>query len=76
MRCLYVIVDLHVSTVCVMCDMCVQVFTLPKTTKIGGTESALSLKQIIDRLKDVYCRNIGVEFMFINDRTKCTSPLS
>ncbi|XP_064395206.1 2-oxoglutarate dehydrogenase complex component E1-like isoform X3 [Halichondria panicea] len=48
-----------------------KVFTLPKTTKIGGSETALSLKDIITRLKTVYCQNIGVEFMFINDRTKC-----
>lgn len=48
-----------------------KVFTLPKTTKIGGTESALPLREILNRLKAIYCSNMGVEFMFINDRYKC-----
>ncbi len=46
-------------------------FTLPKTTRIGGSETALPLKEIVKRLKDTYCNNIGVEYMFINDRSKC-----
>ena len=46
-------------------------FTLPKTTRIGGSETALPLKEIVKRLKDTYCNNIGVEYMFINDRAKC-----
>ena len=48
-----------------------QMFTLPKTTRIGGSETALPLNEIVKRLKDTYCQNIGVEYMFINDRTKC-----
>lgn len=49
-----------------------KVFTLPKTTKIGhAAEMALPLKEIIRRLEASYCQDIGVEFMFINDRAKC-----
>ncbi|XP_059156850.1 2-oxoglutarate dehydrogenase complex component E1-like isoform X2 [Physella acuta] len=44
-----------------------RVFRLPNTTYIGGNESVLPLKEIIRRLQNVYCRSIGVEFMFIND---------
>ena len=46
-------------------------FTLPKTTMIGGEERALPLREIISRLKAIYCGSIGVEFMFINDSQKC-----
>ena len=48
-----------------------KVFTLPKTTRIGGTEKALPLNEILSRLKAIYCGSVGVEFMFINDREKC-----
>ncbi|KAJ7988277.1 hypothetical protein DPEC_G00321910 [Dallia pectoralis] len=48
-----------------------QVFRLPTTTFIGGSESALSLRQIIHRLEMAYCQSIGVEFMFINDLEQC-----
>ncbi|KAK7482309.1 hypothetical protein BaRGS_00026437 [Batillaria attramentaria] len=44
-----------------------RVFRLPTTTYIGGNEAALPLKEIIRRLEEVYCRHIGVEFMFINN---------
>ncbi|XP_076462504.1 2-oxoglutarate dehydrogenase complex component E1-like isoform X1 [Babylonia areolata] len=44
-----------------------RVFRLPATTYIGGNEAALPLKEIIRRLEEVYCRHIGVEFMFINN---------
>ena len=50
-----------------------QVFTLPKTTRIGGEQTSLPLKEIISRLKNVYCRNIGVEFMFIFNNKKILS---
>lgn len=43
-------------------------FRLPDTTHIGGDEPALPLKEIINRLKTIYCNHIGVEFMFINNR--------
>ncbi|KAL4240079.1 hypothetical protein ACF0H5_000873 [Mactra antiquata] len=45
-----------------------RVFRLPDTTYIGGSEPALPLKDIISRLKSIYCNHIGVEFMFINNR--------
>ena len=48
-----------------------KVFTLPKTTMIGGDEAALPLSEIVSRLREVYCSSMGVEFMFINDRYKC-----
>merc|ERR1719384_1684421 len=43
------------------------VFQLPKTTFIGGKETALPLKEIINRLENVYCRSIGAEYMHINN---------
>ncbi|XP_038060334.1 2-oxoglutarate dehydrogenase, mitochondrial-like isoform X2 [Patiria miniata] len=48
-----------------------RVFTLPQTTFIGGEQTALPLREIIRRLEDTYCRSIGVEYMFINDRQQC-----
>ncbi|XP_058152655.1 2-oxoglutarate dehydrogenase complex component E1 isoform X4 [Dasypus novemcinctus] len=48
-----------------------KVFQLPTTTFIGGTESALPLREIIRRLEMAYCQHIGVEFMFINDLEQC-----
>ncbi|XP_070544231.1 2-oxoglutarate dehydrogenase complex component E1-like isoform X1 [Ptychodera flava] len=48
-----------------------RVFTLPQTTYIGGNKTALPLKDIIERLEETYCRHIGVEFMFINDKQQC-----
>jgi 2-oxoglutarate dehydrogenase E1 component len=44
-----------------------RVFQLPPTTYIGGSEHALSLREIINRLEAIYCNHIGVEFMFINN---------
>lgn len=46
-------------------------FKLPSTTFIGGDEPSLPLRQILDRLEDVYCNKIGVEFMFINSLEQC-----
>jgi len=43
------------------------VFQLPKTTFIGGKETALPLKEIINRLENVYCSSIGAEYMHINN---------
>ena len=43
------------------------VFQLPKTTFIGGDEKSLSLKEIISRLENVYCRSIGAEYLHINN---------
>ena len=43
------------------------VFQLPETTYIGGKEKALPLKEIINRLENVYCKSIGAEYMHINN---------
>ncbi|CAH1388601.1 unnamed protein product [Nezara viridula] len=48
-----------------------RVFKLPSTTFIGGKEKSLKLRDILKRLEDVYCRHIGVEFMFINSLEQC-----
>ncbi|OCT72033.1 hypothetical protein XELAEV_18035017mg [Xenopus laevis] len=48
-----------------------KVFRLPTTTYIGGTDSTLSLREIIRRLENSYCQHIGLEFMFINDVEQC-----
>ncbi|XP_016288226.1 2-oxoglutarate dehydrogenase-like, mitochondrial isoform X2 [Monodelphis domestica] len=49
-----------------------KVFHLPTNiTFIGGTESTLSLREIIKRLERTYCQHIGLEFMFINDVEQC-----
>lgn len=45
-----------------------KVFRLPNTTYIGGDEQALPLQTIINRLQEIYCKHIGVEFMFINNK--------
>ena len=42
-------------------------FQLPKTTFIGGDEKSLSLKEILSRLENVYCRSIGAEYLHINN---------
>ncbi|XP_072439493.1 2-oxoglutarate dehydrogenase complex component E1 isoform X2 [Chiloscyllium punctatum] len=48
-----------------------KVFRLPTTTFIGGNEPAISLREILKRLENTYCRHIGLEFMFINDVEQC-----
>ncbi|XP_062926486.1 2-oxoglutarate dehydrogenase-like, mitochondrial isoform X1 [Mobula hypostoma] len=48
-----------------------KVFRLPTTTFIGGNEQSVSLREIIRRLEETYCRHIGLEFMFINDVEQC-----
>ena len=45
-------------------------FHLPHTTKIGGDQSKLTLREIIDRLDEAYCGSIGVEYMHIHDPEK------
>jgi len=42
-------------------------FQLPPTTYIGGENTALTLREIISRLETIYCKHIGVEYMFINN---------
>uniref|UniRef100_A0A1B0G1X4 2-oxoglutarate dehydrogenase, mitochondrial n=1 Tax=Glossina morsitans morsitans TaxID=37546 RepID=A0A1B0G1X4_GLOMM len=46
-------------------------FKLPSTTYIGGEEPALPLREILNRLENVYCNRIGIEFMFINSLEQC-----
>ena len=46
-------------------------FTLPTITKIGGEETKLTFREIINRLQQTYCNNIGLDYMFINDRKRC-----
>ncbi|XP_030386169.1 2-oxoglutarate dehydrogenase-like, mitochondrial isoform X2 [Scaptodrosophila lebanonensis] len=46
-------------------------FKLPSTTFIGGDEASLPLREILNRLENVYCNKIGVEFMFINSLEQC-----
>merc|ERR1719228_2349735 len=43
------------------------VFQLPKTTFIGGKEKSLTLREILSRLENVYCRSIGAEYLHINN---------
>ncbi|CAF1479454.1 unnamed protein product [Adineta ricciae] len=46
-------------------------FALPPFTFIGGHETQLSLREILRRLDYVYCRTIGIEYMYINNREQC-----
>ncbi|VEL41029.1 unnamed protein product [Protopolystoma xenopodis] len=46
-------------------------FRLPPTTYIGGDKQELTLREIIARLEEVYCKSIGIEYMFINTLRKC-----
>ncbi|XP_026729993.1 2-oxoglutarate dehydrogenase, mitochondrial isoform X2 [Trichoplusia ni] len=48
-----------------------RVFKLPSTTFIGEKEKALPLREILNRLEQAYCNNIGIEFMFINSLEQC-----
>lgn len=48
-----------------------RVFKLPSTTFIGGKDKSLTLREILTRLENVYCKHIGVEYMFINSLEQC-----
>lgn len=50
------------------------VFRLPLITRIGGESQALPLKDIVKRLRSIYCENIGLEYMHISDRAVCKCP--
>ena len=56
-------------------------FQLPQTTWIGGDQKTLPLREIINRMENVYCKSIGAEYMHINNldqinwiRQKLESP--
>ena len=42
-------------------------FQLPQTTWIGGDQKTLPLREIINRMENVYCKSIGAEYMHINN---------
>ena len=46
-------------------------FKLPSTTFIGGGDTSLTLREILRRLENTYCKHIGVEYMFINNLEQC-----
>ncbi|XP_050309598.1 2-oxoglutarate dehydrogenase complex component E1-like [Anthonomus grandis grandis] len=46
-------------------------YTLPPSTKIGGDQRQLPLKEILKRLELTYCRHIGLEYMHIHDVEQC-----
>lgn len=46
-------------------------FKLPKTTFIGGDVEHLTLREIVQRLNNVYSKSIGLEYMYINNHGKC-----
>jgi len=40
-------------------------FILPPTTFIGGNRSTLTLREILQRLKKIYCNHTGIEYMHL-----------
>ncbi|EPB77278.1 oxoglutarate dehydrogenase (succinyl-transferring), E1 component [Ancylostoma ceylanicum] len=42
-------------------------FLLPPTTFIGGEKPSLTLREILHRLKQIYCTTTGVEYMHLNN---------
>uniref|UniRef100_A0A915K8S1 2-oxoglutarate dehydrogenase, mitochondrial n=1 Tax=Romanomermis culicivorax TaxID=13658 RepID=A0A915K8S1_ROMCU len=42
-------------------------FMLPRSTYIGGSEQFLTLREILRRLKTVYCGHTGVEYMYMTN---------
>ncbi|CAJ0602086.1 unnamed protein product [Cylicocyclus nassatus] len=42
-------------------------FVLPPTTFIGGEKPSLTLREILHRLKEIYCTTTGVEYMHLNN---------
>lgn len=47
-------------------------FKLPPSTRIGGGEEFLPLREILDRLERIYCGHIGFEYMHIYSLSKIT----
>ena len=48
-----------------------RVFRLPASTKLGGDQKQLPLREIIARLQAIYCRTIGLEYMFLPRKDQC-----
>lgn len=48
-----------------------RVFRLPASTRLGGGESQLPLGEIVNRLESIYCRNVGMEYMFLQSKEQC-----
>ncbi|XP_020628444.1 2-oxoglutarate dehydrogenase, mitochondrial-like isoform X2 [Orbicella faveolata] len=48
-----------------------KVFQLPNTTYIGGNTDVLTLREIVSRLESSYCGHIGLDYMFIPEKSKC-----
>ncbi|KAK6048625.1 hypothetical protein COOONC_13869 [Cooperia oncophora] len=42
-------------------------FLLPPTTFIGGDKQVLTLREIVHRLKRIYCKTTGLEYMHLNN---------
>ncbi|GMS95707.1 hypothetical protein PENTCL1PPCAC_17881, partial [Pristionchus entomophagus] len=42
-------------------------FLLPPTTYIGGEEKILTLREIVNRLKSIYCNKTGIEYMHLTN---------
>ncbi|KAJ7351681.1 hypothetical protein OS493_036096 [Desmophyllum pertusum] len=47
-----------------------KVFQLPNTTFIGGNTGVLTLREILNRLESSYCGHIGLDYMFIPEKSK------
>lgn len=45
-------------------------FQLPQTTFIGVSGESLTLREIIKRLENIYCKTLGLEFMFLTSVRK------
>ena len=48
-----------------------RVFRLPASTRLGGSENQLPLNEIVKRLESIYCRNVGLEYMFLQSKEQC-----
>jgi len=45
-------------------------FQLPPTTFIGNSAEKMKLREIIERLNQVYCKTVGLEYMFLTSLKK------
>lgn len=48
-----------------------KMFQLPNTTFIGSNNDVLTLREIVNRLEAAYCGHIGLDYMFIPEKSKC-----